>query len=83
MYLLDVSHKMLLQLFLISFCLFCSKIGKKVSIEISFNLMLLLKSSARFSYTSSQFQPILTYSWCIFKSFIISFFQVQNNISLS
>ena len=49
---MDVDYKLLLQLFLIGFCLFCSNIGKKISIEISFDLKLLLRWSAQFSFTS-------------------------------
>ena len=46
---MDVGHKLLLQLFLIGSCLFCSKIGKKICIEILCNLRLLLRLSAKFS----------------------------------
>ena len=47
---MGIEHKLLLQLFLIGFCSFCSKIEKKLSIEISFNLNLLSRLSARYSY---------------------------------
>ena len=41
---MSVEHKLLLQLFLIGLCLVCSKTGKKISMEVSFNLTLLLSN---------------------------------------
>ena len=47
-----VSHKFVLKLFLIDFPLFCKKnYSKKISIEILFNLRLLLRWSTQFSCT--------------------------------
>ena len=66
-----VDHKLLLRLFLIDFCLFYSQFGK--SIEISFNLRLLLRLSAQ----------ILAYSWYMINTFLKSFSQIQNTIRQS
>ena len=57
---MGLDHKLFLQLFVIGFCLFSSRIGK-----------------------TGNPQQILAYSWYIFKSFIKSFFQIQNTIRLS
>ena len=51
---MGVDHELLLQLFLIGFCFFFLENWKKISIEISFDLRLLLRLSAQFSYTSRQ-----------------------------
>ena len=40
---MGLDHKLFLQLFVIGFCLFCSRIGKKISIEISCNIRLLFR----------------------------------------
>ena len=53
---MGVDHELLLQLFLIGFCFlfFFLENWKKISIEISFNLRLLLRLLAQFSYTYRQ-----------------------------
>ena len=54
---MGVDHKLFLQLFLIGFCLFCSKTGKKKIIEFSFNLSFLLSKS---SLTAGMFLRVLS-----------------------
>ena len=57
---MGVRHKLLLQLFLIGFCLFCSKTGKN--------------NQRDFHTLPGNPQQIFAYSWYNFKSFIKSFF---------
>ena len=80
---MGADHKLLLQLLPCGFYLFCCKIGKKISVEISFNVMLLLRLSARFSYTSRHSSAHPHLQLVYFKIFIKSLFQIQNTISLS
>ena len=75
-----VNHNLLLQLFLIGFCLFAVNLEKQRFHLISgccFN------DQHGFRTFPVNPQPIVSYSWYIFKSFIIAFSQIQNNIRLS
>ena len=48
---MGLDHKLFLQLYLIDLCLFCCKIGKMISIEISLNLRFLLDDQHDLPFT--------------------------------
>ena len=78
-----VGHKSLLQLFLIGFCLFRSKIGKRQYRErFSLSLSYYLDDQHDFHTLPGNAQQIFVQSWYIFNNFIKSVFQIQNTIRL-
>ena len=80
---MSVDHKLLLQIFLIGFCIFCSKIGKRYFIQ-RFHLFsdYCLDDQHNFHTLPGNLQQILAYSWYIIKSLIKSFLQIRNTIRL-
>ena len=75
---MDVDHKLLLQLLLTGFYLFCSKIVKRYVLRFHLISGYCLDDQCNFHTLAGNPQQILAYSWYIFKSFIKSFFQTQN-----
>ena len=69
---MGVGHKLLLQLFLISFCIFRSKLGKRSVQRFHLISGYYLDDQHNFHTFPGNPQQILAYSWYIFKSFIKS-----------
>ena len=80
---MGVGHKLLLQLFLISFCIFRSKLGKRSVQRFHLISGYYLDDQHNFHTFPGNPQQILAYSWYIFKSFIEFFFRIQNTSRLS